>query len=56
MKQRPFITALIGGTVVASVVAVAVKRYFRFKDLKEEITSIPWDTKKVTWKHYFKKY
>lgn len=56
MKRRPVITALIGGTVVASVAALALKRYFVFKNLKEEITSIPWDKEEVTWKHFFKKY
>ena len=50
-------TAIVGGVLCASVASVlAIRRYFILKDLKEELGHIPWDTKKVTWKHYFKGY
>jgi len=55
--SKPITTALLGGVFCASVAGVlAIRRYFVFKNLKEEIGSIPWDTKDVTWKHYFKPY
>jgi len=50
-------TAIVGGVLCASVAsALAIRRYFVIKDLKEELGMIPWDTKKVTWRHYFKTY
>ena len=54
LSQRQKTAASIGGAVVASVAcAVALKRFISFKELKDEINSIPWDTKSVTWKDYF---
>ena len=50
-------TAIVGGVLCASVASVlAIRRYFVIKDLKEELGMIPWDTEKVTWRHYFKTY
>ena len=50
-------TAIVGGVLCASVAsALAIKRHFFLKDLKEELGLIPWDTEDVTWKHYFKSY
>ena len=56
-KSKLTTAAIVSGVLCASVAgAVAIKRYFILKDLKEELGHIPWDTKKVTWKHYFKGY
>jgi len=50
-------TAIAGGVLCTAVAGVlAIRRYFVLKDLKEELGSIPWDTKDVTWRHYFKGY
>ena len=55
-NDHPKLT-IAGGVLAASVAtALAVKRYFAFKDLKNEVDAIPWDAEKVTWKHYFIKY
>jgi hypothetical protein len=49
--------AIVSGMLCASVAGtLAIRRYLFLKDLKEELGSIPWDTKDVTWKHYFKSY
>jgi len=50
-------TAIVGGALCASVASIfAIRRYFVLKSLKEELGIIPWDTEKITWKHYFKTY
>ena len=50
-------TVIASSVLCASVASVlAIRRYFVIKDLKEELGMIPWDTKEVTWKHFFKKY
>ena len=50
-------TALVGGMLCASLAGlVAIKRYLDIRDLKKELNNIPWDTKEVTWKHFFRKY
>jgi hypothetical protein len=56
MKNHPKLT-LTGGMVFASIAtALAVKRYFFYRELKNDIALIPWDKESVTWKHYFRKY
>ena len=56
MKNHLKLT-LTGGMVFASIAtALAVKRYFFYRELKNEVAIIPWDKEAVTWKHYFLKY
>jgi len=50
-------TAIAGGVLCVSIASIfAIRRYFVLKDLKEDLGIIPWDTKDVTWRHYFKVY
>ena len=50
-------TVIASSVLCASVASIfALKRYFVLKDLKEELGSIPWEKKEVTWKHFFKSY
>jgi len=47
----------MGGLLCVSLAGVmAIRRYLDIKNLKEELRAIPWDTERVTWKHYFKTY
>ena len=46
--------SIIGGALLASITAVAVKRYFSFRELKKEIDTFPYEIEKpFSWKEYF---
>ena len=52
--KGPIVKSILGGAVVASLAAVAVKRYFNVRELKKEIESIPYEVEKpFSWKEYF---
>ena len=58
MRKREKVRLTGIGLLIIAVagIAAATKRHFLLKDLKKELNYIPWDTKEVTWKHYFKSY
>jgi len=47
-------SVVVGGAVLASLTAIAVKRYFNFRELKKEVESIPYEVEEpFSWKEYF---
>ena len=56
-KSKLTTAAIVSGVLCASVAGlVAIKKYLDIRDLKKELNHIPWDTKEVTWKHFFREY
>ena len=57
MKKKSVLGALVGGIAVVSVTTAVLMRYKSVCQLKEDVTSIPYDLERpFNWKHYFRNY
>ena len=57
MNRKSVLNAIAGGIIVASVTTGLFLKYRSFRQLKENIDSIPYDLKKpFKWQHFFKQY
>jgi len=54
-KKTSYMLA-VGGTLLATSGYLAVRQYMTYKDLRENINSIPWDVPKEykSWKSFFR--
>ena len=52
--KGPIVKSILGGAVVASLAAVAAKRFVDFRTLKKEVETIPYELEQpFSWKEYF---
>ena len=52
--KGPIVKSILGGAVVASLAAVAAKRFVDFRSLKKEVETIPYELEQpFSWKEYF---
>ena len=52
--KGPIVKSILGGAVVASLAAVAAKRFVDFRSLKKEVETIPNELEQpFSWKEYF---